>query len=73
MQELERRNQGRRRFEARVHVSEAGEVLTASVEHSSGTAEDDQSIIQWLRRAKFRPAKLDGVPVAGWWVGKPIR
>jgi len=47
----------------RLHVTSGGEVESAEIGKSSGVAGLDQSAVSAARKARFKPAQLDGKPV----------
>ena len=59
-----------RLYQAKCLIDPDGNVSVIEVIRSTGNSDDDQSLGRRLRRVLFRPATLDGVPVAGWWVGR---
>jgi protein TonB len=50
-----------------VHVGPDGRVLEARVARSSGSELLDQAALGAVRTWRFRPAMVDGVPVAAWY------
>lgn len=52
-------------FRVEVDVSATGSVLRAAIAQSSGSRFADDNALRAAREAKYRPALLDGIPVAG--------
>lgn len=50
-----------------VHVGADGAVIDVQVRESSGSAALDRSAMQAVRKWRFRPATVDGQPVAEWY------
>ncbi len=50
-----------------VHVGEQGTVLDVKLKRSSGSSLLDQSAIDTVRKWRFKPATVDGKPVAEWY------
>jgi protein TonB len=50
-----------------VHVGADGGVIDVQVRESSGSAALDRSAMQAVRKWRFRPAMVDGQPVAEWY------
>lgn len=50
-----------------VHVGADGAVIDVQVRESSGSAALDRSAMQAVRKWRFRPAMVDGQPVAEWY------
>ena len=51
----------------RVQIGEDGSVSNVELVQSSGLSELDQEILRSAQQARYRPAQLDGRPVAVWW------
>jgi len=54
-------------FRIRVRVDAAGLVSRAELVQSSGSSFQDRFALDRARERRFRPARLDGVPVPGWY------
>jgi TonB family protein len=61
-----------RDYIGRCLVTAEGRVAAIEVQRSSGDQALDGELAQRLRRTRFAPATLDGVPVPGWWTGNPM-
>lgn len=63
LQELERSDS----LSVRVLVSRVGNVVEAALSKSSGSVVRDRLVLDAVRRRRFRPARMDGVPVMSWY------
>jgi TonB family protein len=54
------------RVEAQWTIDESGLVTSVQLLNSSGMRELDDEMVADLRRRVYRPALLDGVPIATW-------
>jgi TonB family protein len=72
VREAQDRSRRMRQYRAKCLITSDGAVGLIEVLRSSGNSDDDRTLERMLRRASFRPATLDGVPVPGWWVGRPF-
>jgi hypothetical protein len=70
--ESEERRRRMRLFEARCLIDRDGNIVVTEVATGTGNREDDRTLGMMLRRTLFNAPTLDGVPVAGWWVGNPM-
>ena len=50
-----------------VHVGADGGVIDVQMRESSGSPSLDRSAMQAVRKWRFRPAMVDGQPVAEWY------
>ncbi|HEY5633930.1 MAG TPA: energy transducer TonB, partial [Burkholderiaceae bacterium] len=50
-----------------VHVGPSGRVLDVRLKRSSGSDVLDQTAIETVKKWRFRPATVDGQPVAEWY------
>lgn len=63
LRELERNDS----LSVRVLVSRVGNVVEAALSKSSGSVVRDRLVLDEVRRRRFRPARMDGVPVMSWY------